>query len=64
MRNPLRDEGAAFQLVLTTVAAFGLIALGSWIDAWLGLAVFLGLLVAGGVALRRAYRARHGNRGG
>jgi hypothetical protein len=43
MRNPLRDEGAAFRLVLFAVGYFGLIAIGSWISAWLGLAVFLAL---------------------
>ena len=40
MRNPLRDEGAAFRLVLAAIGYFGLIALGSWISTWLGLAVF------------------------
>ena len=43
MRNPLRDEGAAFRLVLVAIGYFGLIALGSWISTWLGLAVFVAL---------------------
>ena len=47
-KNPLRDEGAAFQLVLVAIGYFGLIAAGSWISAWLGLAVFL-VLTAGAV---------------
>lgn len=48
MRNPLRDEGAAFRLVLATIGYFGLIALGSWISTWLGLVVFI-VLTAGAV---------------
>jgi hypothetical protein len=41
VRNPFRDEASAFRLLLLTVGAFALIALGSWINTWLGLAVFL-----------------------
>jgi hypothetical protein len=48
MRNPLRDEGAAFRLVLAAIGYFGLIALGSWLSTWLGLAVFA-VLTAGAV---------------
>jgi hypothetical protein len=48
VRNPLRDEGAAFRLVLAAIGYFGLIALGSWISTWLGVAVFL-VLTAGAV---------------
>jgi hypothetical protein len=48
VRNPLRDEGAAFRLVLATIGYFGLIALGSWISTWLGLVVFI-VLTAGAV---------------
>ena len=44
MRNPLRDEGAAFRFVLAAIGYFGLIALGSWISTWLGLAVFVVLI--------------------
>ena len=36
VRNPFRDEGAAFRFVLAAIGAFGLIALGSWISTWLG----------------------------
>ncbi len=46
MRNPLQDEGAAFRLVLAAIGYFGLIALGSWISTWLGVAVFLVLTAA------------------
>jgi hypothetical protein len=52
MRNPLRDEAAAFRLVLLTLGAATLIVVGSWINAWLGLAVFLVLLALGLRALR------------
>jgi len=48
VRNPLRDEGAAFRLVLAAIGYFGLIALGSWISTWLGVAVFV-VLTAGAV---------------
>jgi hypothetical protein len=46
VRNPLRDEGAAFRLVFLAIGYFGLIALGSWISTWLGLAVFVVLSAA------------------
>jgi hypothetical protein len=52
MKNPLRDESAAFQLVLLSLGYFGLIAVASWIDTWLGVAVFVLLSVAALVALR------------
>ena len=62
MRNPLRDEGAAFRLVLAAIGYFGLIAVGSWISTWLGLAVFV-LLTAGALWFvwtgRRERPARH-----
>ena len=62
MRNPLRDEGAAFRLVLAAIGYFGLIAVGSWISTWLGLAVFV-VLTAGAVWFvwtgRRERPARH-----
>lgn len=52
MKNPLRDEGAAFQVVLLSLGYFGLIVIGAWINVWLGIAVFVGLTVAGALALR------------
>ena len=52
MRNPLRDESAAFQFVLLSLGYFGLIALASWISTWLGLVVFAVLSVAALIALR------------
>jgi hypothetical protein len=62
MRNPLRDEGAAFRLVFAAIAYFGLIAVGSWISTWLGLGVFI-VLTAGALWFvwtgRREAPARH-----
>jgi nucleotide-binding universal stress UspA family protein len=52
VRNPLRDEGAAFRLVLLSIGYFGLIVLASWINVWLGVAVFVVLTVAAVLALR------------
>lgn len=62
MRNPLRDEAAAFRVVLLTLAAFALIALASWVATWLGLAVTAALLAALVVALRRTLRGRRSTR--
>lgn len=58
MRNPLRDETAAFQLVLLSLGYFGLIALASWISSWLGLAVFVVLTGAALAALRGGRQRR------
>jgi GABA permease len=41
MRNPVRSEDDAFRIVLLIVAALGLIALGAWINTWVGVAVAL-----------------------
>jgi hypothetical protein len=46
VRNPLRSEADAFRFVLLTVGYFALIVIGSVIDVWLGLAVFVVLTVA------------------
>jgi hypothetical protein len=43
VKNPLRDEAAAFRLVLLTLGYFALIVLGAWVSTWLGLAVFVAL---------------------
>jgi GABA permease len=54
MENPFRSEAAAFRFLLLTIGAFALIAIGSIINTWLGLAVALGLsLVAVGVYFRQ-----------
>ena len=41
MKNPFRSEADAFRFVWLTVAYGALIALGSWINSWLGLGAFL-----------------------
>ncbi|CAN5652662.1 hypothetical protein BH20ACT14_BH20ACT14_15940 [soil metagenome] len=46
MESPFRSEAAAFRFVLISIGAFALIVGASWINPWLGLAVFL--LLAGG----------------
>jgi hypothetical protein len=43
MRNPFKDEAAAFRLVFLTIGYFALIAIGAAISFWLGLAVFVAL---------------------
>jgi hypothetical protein len=58
VKNPLRDEAAAFKLVWLSLCYFGLIALASWISTWLGIAVFVVLSVAALVALRGGRQRR------
>jgi hypothetical protein len=48
MESPFRSEAAAFRFLLITIGAFALIVAASWINAWLGFAVFV-LLTAGAV---------------
>jgi GABA permease len=48
MRNPLRSEADAFRFVWATIGYFGLIVVGSLIDRWVGLAVFV--VLSAGVA--------------
>jgi len=55
VRSPIRSEGDAFRFVLLTIGYFGLIVIGSSIDSWVGLAVFL---VLTGVALWAVFRRR------
>ena len=45
LRNPLGSEAAAFRFLIATVIYLGLIGLGSVINSWLGLAVFLVLTI-------------------
>ena len=47
MRNPVRSEADAFRFVLLTVGYFALIVIGSVINVWLGVAVFIALSAAG-----------------
>jgi hypothetical protein len=58
VKNPLRDEAAAFKLVWLSLGYFGLIALASWISTWLGIAVFVVLSIAALVALRGGRQRR------
>jgi GABA permease len=46
MKNPFRSEEDAFRLVVLTVGYFALIVIGSVINVWLGLAVFIVLTAA------------------
>ena len=55
MRNPLRSEQEAFRWVLLTLAAFALIVVGAVINRWIGLVVFVVLILA---ALWYMMRAR------
>lgn len=48
MRNPVRSEADAFRLFLLIVAGLALIAIGAWIQTWLGVAVVLAEVVAAG----------------
>ncbi len=43
MRNPVRSEADAFRFVLFTVGYFALIVIGSVINVWVGVAVFVAL---------------------
>jgi hypothetical protein len=58
MKNPLRDEASAFQVVLVTLGGAVLVVLAAWIDTWLGLAVFLLLVGAAVWAIRGGMRHR------
>jgi GABA permease len=58
MKNPLRDEASAFQAVLITLGAAVLVVLAAWINTWLGLAVFVGLVAAAFWAIRGGMRHR------
>ena len=41
MRNPIRSEADAFRFVLLTIGYFALIVIGSVINVWLGVVVFV-----------------------
>jgi membrane protein implicated in regulation of membrane protease activity len=59
--NPLRDESAAFRLVLLTLVALGLIVVAARLSTWLGLTALLAELVVLAWLVRDAYR-RHRER--
>jgi hypothetical protein len=58
MKNPVRDEASAFQVVLLTLGGAVLVVLAAWIETWLGVAVFLALCVAALWAIRGGMRQR------
>ncbi|MGN6799314.1 MAG: universal stress protein [Gaiellaceae bacterium] len=43
MRNPIRSEADAFRFVLLTIGYFALIVIGSVINVWVGVVVFIAL---------------------
>ncbi len=53
MRNPFRSEADAFRFVWLTIGYFALIFIGSLIDAWVGVAVFVAVTA---IALRWLFR--------
>jgi GABA permease len=57
MRNPFRSEADAFRFVWLTIGYFALIVIGSLIDVWVGVAVFI---VVTAVALWWLFRGRGG----
>ena len=58
MGNPLRSEQDAFRFVLLTIGYFALIVIGSVIDVWVGVAVFV--LLTAGIAWIVVSRGRRG----
>jgi hypothetical protein len=52
VKNPLRDEASAFQVVLITLGGAILVVLAAWVNTWLGLAVFIVLVGAALWAIR------------
>jgi len=58
MKNPLRDEASAFRVVFLTLGGAVLVALGAWINTWLGLVVFLVLVAVALWAIRGGMRPR------
>lgn len=58
MRNPLRDETTAFHWVIGVLIASALVVVAAWISDWLGVVVFLALVVGATWALRGGIAAR------
>jgi GABA permease len=58
MKNPLRDEASAFQVVLATLGGAILVVLAAWVDTWLGLAAFFALVAVALFAIRGGMRQR------
>jgi hypothetical protein len=47
MESPFRSEAAAFRFLLISIGAAALVVVASWIDPWLGFAVFFALVGVG-----------------
>ncbi len=58
MKNPLRDEASAFRVVFLTLGGAVLVAVGAWINTWLGVAVFLVLVGVAVWGIRGGMRPR------
>ncbi len=58
MKNPVRDEASAFQVVLLTLGGTALVVLAAWIQTWLGVIVFLVLCGGALWAIRGGMRQR------
>ena len=58
MKNPLRDEASAFQVVLVTLGGAILVVLAALLNTWLGLVVFLVLVAVALWAIRGGMRQR------
>jgi hypothetical protein len=53
MRNPFRNEAAAFRFVIVTIGYFALIVMASAVSVWVGLAMFVVLSALAGRSLIR-----------
>jgi len=60
VKNPLRDEASAFQIVWMTLAGAVVIVAASWLSPWLGLAVLVVLALVAAYAVRGGLRERAG----
>jgi hypothetical protein len=58
VKNPVKDEASAFQVVLLTLGGAVLVVVAAWISTWLGVVVFLALLAAALWAIRGGIRQR------
>jgi hypothetical protein len=58
VKNPVKDEASAFQVVLLTLGGAVLVVVAAWISTWLGVVVFLALLAAALWAIRGGMRQR------
>jgi hypothetical protein len=58
MKNPVRDEASAFQVVWLTLGGAVLVVVAAWIETWLGVIVFLLLVAAALWTIRGGMRHR------